>query len=409
VLLNHNKNNMPIFSYKAKDNKKKLKTGRIVAVNEDLALKYLNNRGFSSILLKIIPKIESEVINIFSRITGKDLVVFSRQFSIMMTANVSITEALITIFEQTENLKFKDIISKVAYDVDNGVSLSDALKKYPKVFSNFYCSVVKAGETSGKLDNVLEYLADEIEKDYDLVKKFRGALIYPAFIMTGLFVVGIVFIFFVLPSLTKILEETGGELPLSTRLVIGVSDLLQNYYVFLIVALISIIIFLRFYLKTNNGKKVKNYVSINFPIIGKIFRLVYLVRFASSLSTLLKGGVSLIKSLEISTEIINNYYYSDAIDKSIEEINEGGSVSSSLIDSPYFPKMVPQIMMVGEKTGRMEESLDEIAKFYEKELNGKLNNLNSLLEPLIMVIMGIGVGIMVAAIILPMYNMASQF
>ncbi len=127
------------------------------------------------------------------------------------------------------------------------------------------------------------------------------------------------------------------------------------------------------------------------------------------MSTLLKGGVSLIKSLEISTEIINNYYYSDAIDKSIEEINEGGSVSSSLIDSPYFPKMVPQIMMVGEKTGRMEESLDEIAKFYEKELNGKLNNLNSLLEPLIMVIMGIGVGIMVAAIILPMYNMASQF
>ncbi len=409
MLLNHNKNNMPIFLYKAKNNNKKFKTGRIVAVNEDLALKYLTNRGFSSILLKILPQLEFKVISIFSRITGKDLVIFSRQFSIMMTANVSITEALLTIFEQTENIKFKDIISKVAYDVDNGVLLSDALKKHPRVFSNFYCSVVKAGETSGKLDNVLEYLADEIEKDYDLVKKFRGALIYPAFIMTGLFIVGIVFIFFVLPSLTTILQETGGELPLSTRLVIGASNFLQNYYLFLIIAVISIIIFLRFYLKTGNGKRVKNYVSINFPIIGKIFRLVYLVRFSSSLSTLLKGGVSLIKSLEISTEIINNYYYSDAIDKSIEEINEGGSVSSSLIDSPYFPKMVPQIMMVGEKTGRMEESLDEIAKFYEKELNGKLNNLNSLLEPLIMVIMGIGVGIMVAAIILPMYNMASQF
>lgn len=409
MLLNHNKNNMPIFSYKAKDNNKKFKTGRIVAVNEDLALKYLTNRGFSSILLKILPQLEFKVISIFSRITGKDLVIFSRQFSIMMTANVSITEALLTIFEQTDNIKFKDIISKVVYDVDNGVSLSDALKKHPRVFSNFYCSVVKAGETSGKLDNVLEYLADEIEKDYDLVKKFRGALIYPVFIMTGLFIVGIVFIFFVLPSLTKILEETGGELPLSTRLVIGASNFLQNYYLFLIIAVISIIIFLRFYLKTGNGKRVKNYVSINFPIIGKIFRLVYLVRFSSSLSTLLKGGVSLIKSLEISTEIINNNYYSDAIDKSIEEINEGGSVSSSLIDSPYFPKMVPQIMMVGEKTGRMEESLDEITKFYEKELNGKLNNLNSLLEPLIMVIMGIGVGIMVAAIILPMYNMASQF
>ncbi len=400
---------MSIFSYKVKDNKNKLKTGQIAAVNEDLAIKYLSRRGFSSISVKPLSKIEFKVINILTRIKGKDLVVFSRQFSIMMTANVSITEALITIFEQTENIKFKNIISQVAYDVDNGVLLSDALKKYPNVFSNFYCSVVKAGETSGKLDNVLEYLADEIEKDYDLMKKFRGALIYPAFIISGLFIVGIVFIFFVLPSLTKILEETGGELPLSTRIVIGASNFLQNYYVFLIVLLISIVIFIRFYLKTNSGKKVKDYITINFPIIGSIFRLVYIVRFSNSLSTLLKGGVSLIRSLEISTEIVNNYYYSNAINDSIVEVNEGGSVSSSLMENTYFPKMVPQIMMVGEKTGKMEESLDEIAKFYGKELNGKLNNLNTLLEPLIMVLMGIGVGIMVAAIILPMYNMASQF
>jgi type IV pilus assembly protein PilC len=400
---------MSIFSYKVKDNKNKLKTGQIAAVNEDLAIKYLSRRGFSSISVKPLSKIEFKVINILTRIKGKDLVVFSRQFSIMMTANVSITEALITIFEQTENIKFKNIISQVAYDVDNGVLLSDALKKYPNVFSNFYCSVVKAGETSGKLDNVLEYLADEIEKDYDLMKKFRGALIYPAFIISGLFIVGIVFIFFVLPSLTKILEETGGELPLSTRIVIGASNFLQNYYVFLIVLLISIVIFIRFYLKTNSGKKVKDYITINFPIIGSIYRLVYIVRFSNSLSTLLKGGVSLIRSLEISTEIVNNYYYSNAINDSIVEVNEGGSVSSSLMENTYFPKMVPQIMMVGEKTGKMEESLDEIAKFYGKELNGKLNNLNTLLEPLIMVLMGIGVGIMVAAIILPMYNMASQF
>jgi len=400
---------MPIFSYKAKNDSGQSKTGRVVAVNESSAIKYLNARGLSSATIKEISEIEYKFIYLLNPIKGKNLVIFSRQFSIMMTANVSITDALLTIIEQTDNIKFKNVISKVTYDVNNGASLSDALKKHPNVFTSFYCSVVKAGETSGKLDNVLEYLADEIEKDYDLIKRFRGAMIYPAFVICGLVIVGFVFMLSVLPQLTKILEETGGALPLSTRIIIGVSDFLQAYFVPLIIGVIILIIALRFFIKTSTGRRRLDYITIKTPVIGNIFSLVYLVRFSSSLSTLLKGGVMVTRSLEIVGDIVNNFYFREVIKNTIDKINEGGSITDALNDSPYFPKMVPQIMMVGEKTGHLEESLDEVAKFYEKELNGKLNNLNALLEPFIMVIMGIGVGIMVAAIIMPMYNMASQF
>lgn len=400
---------MAIYSYKAKNNLDRIKTGRVVAVNEATALKYLGVRGFSSVVVKEISGLENWFINTINRISGKDLVVFSRQFSIMMMANVSITDALLTIVEQTDNLKFKNVISKVAYDVDNGSFLSEALKKHPKVFSNFYCSVVKAGETSGKLDNVLEYLANETEKDYDLLRRFKGALIYPAFIISGLLIVGFVFILFVLPQMTKILEETGGALPLSTRIVIGASNFLQNYYIILLIILVAVVVLARFFYKTPRGRRFFDYLTVNFPLIGGIFRLVYLVRFSSSLSTLLKGGVSVTRSLEIVGDIIQNYFYVEVIDNTVDKINEGGSITEALSDSPYFPKMVSQIMMIGEKTGRLEESLDEVAKFYEKELNNRLSNLNALLEPFIMVVMGLGVGIMIAAIILPMYNMASQF
>ncbi|HPT08385.1 MAG TPA: type II secretion system F family protein [bacterium] len=400
---------MPIFSYKAKNEQGRFKTGQVVAVNESSAIKYINARGLSSPSIKEISEIEYRFLYLINPIKGKHLVVFSRQFSIMMTASVSVTDALLTIIEQTDNIKFKNIISKVAYDVNNGASLSDALKKHPKVFTSFYCSVVKAGETSGKLDNVLEYLADEIEKDYDLVKRFRGAMIYPAFVVCGLIIVGFVFMLSVLPNLIKILQETGGSLPLSTRIIIAVSNFLQAYLIPLIILVVILIIVIRFSLKTPAGRRRLDYITIKTPIIGSIFSLVYLVRFSSSLSTLLRGGVIVTRSLEIVRDIINNFYFREVITDTIDKINEGGSITDALNNSPYFPKMVPQIMMVGEKTGHLEESLDEISKFYGKELNSKLNNLNTLLEPLIMVIMGIGVAIMVAAIIMPMYNMASQF
>ncbi len=400
---------MAIFNYKAKNRLGKIKRGRAIAVNEAVAIKNLSRRGLEVSFIKDASKsIDHKFLFLLNPIKSRDLVIFSRQFSIMVSAGVPVAEALITIVDQTENLKFRDILSKVAYDVDNGDLLSNALKKHPRTFSDFYCNMVKAGETSGKLDEVLNYLAEEIEKDYDLTKRFKGALIYPLFVISGLVSVGFIFMFFVLPELTKILQETGGTLPLATRIVIGSIEFLKNYFIAFLFILVVAIIFSRVFFKTGLGKKTRDIFLLRLPVIGKILQLVYLVRFSRSLGILLKGGIPITKSLDIVRDIVKNTVYKDIIKKTIEEVEEGGSIVGVLESSEYVPKMIPQMMAVGEDTGRLDEVLDEVAKFYDKDVSNKLGNLNVILEPVIMVIMGIGVGIMVAAIILPMYNLAGQ-
>lgn len=401
---------MPIFRYKAKNNKGKTKVGKVIALSEGDALKRLSKKLLNvSKIDDISNSWEIRINEKLSPVKNKDLVVFSRQFAVMISAHVTITEALYTIIEQTENDHFRNIVSKIAYEVDGGALLSDALKQYRGIFSDFYCNIIKAGETSGKLDEVLNYLADEMEKDYDMLKKFKGAMIYPAFILAGLLGVGVVFIFFVLPELTTMLQETGAVLPLPTRIVIGITEFGQKYYLLLIALLIAFIIAFRAFLKTKLGKKTFDYFLLKVPSIGKLFQLIYLVRFCRSLSTLLRGGVSMNKSLVIVGDIIKNTAYKDIIEETIDNVSEGGSIISALEDSVYVPKMIPEMMSVGEKTGKLDDILEEVAKFYDKDVRNQLNNISAIIEPVIMVIMGVGVGIMVAAIILPMYNMASQF
>lgn len=401
---------MGIFRYKAENKNGKIKFGRIVALSEGDAVKRLNKKLFNvKKITDISNSLEIKINEKLSPVRNKDLVVFSRQFAVMISAHITVTEALYTIIEQTENDHFRNIISKIAYDVDGGLLLSDALKQYGHVFSDFYCNLIKAGETSGKLDEILNYLADEMEKDYDMLKKFKGAMIYPVFILIGLLAVGVVFIFFVLPELTTMLQETGATLPLPTRIVIGITEFGQKYYLFLIIFFIALILAVRMFLRTKFGRRKFDYLLVKIPTIGRLFQLIYLVRFCRSLSTLLKGGVSMNKSLSIVGDIIKNTVYKDIIKETIDNVSEGGSVVSILEDSEYVPKMIPEMMSVGEKTGKLDDILEEVAKFYDKDVRNQLANISTIIEPVIMVIMGLGVGIMVAAIILPMYNMASQF
>lgn len=400
---------MAIFNYKAKNRLGRIKRGRTIAISESVAIRNLSRRGLEVRTIKDVSKsIDHKFIFLLNPIKSKDLVIFFRQFSIMMSSGVPIAEALITIVDQTENIKFRDILSKVAYDVDSGSFLSDAMKKHPRTFSQFYCNVVKAGETTGKLDEVLNYLAEEIEKDYDLTKRFKGALIYPLFVLSGLVIVGFIFLFFVLPELTKILSDTGGTLPLATRIVIGSIDFLKKYFFVFLFLLFSAVVFFKLFFKTDLGKTSRDIFLLKLPVVGKILQLVYLVRFSRSFGILLKGGVPIVKSLEIVEGVVKNKVYKNIIKKTIKDVNEGESVVGVLESSEYVPKMIPAMMSVGETTGRLDEVLVEIARFYDKDISNKLNNLNVIIEPVIMVIMGIGVGIMVAAIILPMYNLAGQ-
>lgn len=401
---------MPIFRYKGENQEGKSVTGSVVGVSDSEVAGKLRKKD---IVVTSLVDITDSPLSRFSRLISpikiKDVVIFSRQFSVMISANVPIVETLVVLVDQTNNLSLKNMISEIAFDVDSGSFLSDALAKHPKIFSDLFVNIVRSGETSGRLDEVLNYLADEMEKGYDMSAKIKGAMIYPAFIITALFGVGIVLMVYVIPNLTSILTETGAEMPFSTRVVIGTSDFLVHYSWLLVLVIITIILGIRLYLKTYNGRRVFDLIKIKMPIFGSLFQYIYLMRFTRSLSTLLKGGVPITRALEIVAAVVGNTIYRELILDTLESINDGNPLATVFENSDRVPRMVPQMISVGERTGKIDSVLDRLTDFYSRESSNMLDNLSKLMEPLIMVIMGIGVGIMVAAVLLPMYNLASQF
>ncbi|MFH1745313.1 MAG: type II secretion system F family protein [bacterium] len=398
---------MANFKYKALDQNKKIISGIIDAASESMAADELTERKLEIISLIKTSEIGSGFGMVLGRVKPKDIVVFSRQFSVLISANVALVQSLRVLIVQTNNLKLKMAISEIADDIDGGARLSDALARRPKIFSNFYVNIVKSGETSGKLDEALNYLADELEKDYDMTSKIKGAMIYPAFVVCGMFAVGVVMMVFVVPKLTDVLTETGTKLPIATRILIYVSDFLVNYWWLVIIGAAMLFFASKMFLASQKGKRIADDMLLRLPIFGKLFQKIYLVRFARSLHTLLVGGVNISRALAISSEVVTNSVYSGLIDRTRQNVEDGESVSSVFLESDRVPKMVSNMMSIGEKTGKLDVILERIAIFYAREVDNTVSNLMTLMEPIIMVVMGIGVGLMVAAIILPMYNMAS--
>lgn len=382
----------------------------INAYNRRAATERIAEMGLSASSIKDkTDSLELKLLSIFQPVKIKDLVVFSRQFSVMISANLALVQALRIAAEQTVNTALKMTVSEVAYEVDSGSSLSAALAKRPKIFSPFYTNVIKSGETSGRLDEVLNYLADEMEKDYDMSSKIKGAMIYPAFVLGGLFVVGILMMVVVVPKLTSILTENGGSLPLSTRVVIGISNFLINFWWLLAILIVILAIAIRLFANTPGGIRMIDYIKLKLPVFGSLFQLIYITRFTRSMNTLIVGGVTISKSLDVVSEVVGNTYYKELIEKGKRDVEEGGSLSRVFLESETVPKMVPQMIIVGEKTGKLDLVFAKITDFYSREINNILTNLVALLEPSIMVVMGVAVGVMVAAVIMPMYNLASNF
>jgi type IV pilus assembly protein PilC len=399
---------MPNFKYQAMDSHGKEISGSLEAASPEQASAILGNKK-----LKIISISENEGFSLnnmnfsFGRVKPKDLVIFSRQFSVLVAANVALVQSLKLLVDQTENPKLKSVVADIANEVDGGARLSDTFAKYPNIFSNFYINVVKSGETSGKLDEVLNYLADELEKDYDMMSKIKGAMIDPAFVLSALGGVGIVMMVFIVPKLTSMMTESGVELPITTKILIGVSAFLSTFWVYILIFLVGSAVGLKFAMKRPDVKHVMDVLLLKMPIFGNLFKRIYLVRFTRSLQTLIIGGVSISKALSITAEIVTNSVYKNLIEETKKEVEDGNSISSVFIKSPMIPNMVSQMMSIGEKTGRLDVILERITDFYGREIDNIIANLMSLMEPVIMVVMGIGVGIMVAAIMMPMYNMGS--
>lgn len=399
---------MAVFDYRAKNKDGVTVDGAVIAPTENVAYGILRDRDLTIISLSERKKSVFDKLKFFGRVKTKEIVIFFRQLSVMISASVPLVKALRTLVRQTKNVRLKTIISDIADEVDGGAKLSQVMKRYPKVFSNFFVQMIRSAETTGKLDEILLYLADQAEKDYDLMSKVKGAMIYPVFILSGLLIVGVVMIMFVLPQVLSILAEGGAEeLPMTTRAIIWLSDFLRGYWWTLIIVIVSVVMSYRAVVRTESGRRRVDILKIKIPIFGEIYNKTYLTRLARSLSTLLSSGVPLTQSLDIVADVIGNTFYRDLTRETIKEVEAGNSVTTVYARDKNVPVMLSQMMSVGEQSGRLDKILLKLADFYSRELENLLRNLVTLIEPIIMVLMGIGVGFLVSAIILPIYNLSS--
>jgi len=402
---------MPIFEFQAKKPDGSTFTGTVDAPNEQSVVEQLLSRKYYPLSVEIQAKKIGSDFNVafLNRVKIKDLVIFSRQLAVMSEATVPLVQSLRILVDQTENPKLKEVIADLADEVDGGSKFSQALSAHSKIFSNFFISMIRSGETSGRLDEVLNYLADQQEKDYDLISKVKGAMIYPIFIIVTLIAVGFLMMIFVVPKLTSILTDTGTELPLPTKILIALSGFTQQFWWAIILGSVILVVVLKIFLKRPQVKRQWDLLLLKLPIFGKLFQRIYLVRVTRSIVTLVQGGVPLPQALEITADVVGNKVYKDLILETKKEVDDGNPLASVFLRSKEVPVMVSQMMSLGEETGRLDQVLEKVTSFYSREIDNMVENLVSLIEPLIMVVMGIAVGGMVSAIILPMYNLASGF
>jgi len=397
------------FNYQARTKKGEIQAGVVEASSKEAAILLLQKYGLYITYLERteVPFYAREV-EIFKRVSRRDIVLFSRQLSIMFASKVSLVEALSTIASQTKNLEFREIILDLSQEVEGGNAFSKALSRHPQIFSSFYISMVKSGEESGKLSESLAYLADHLEKEYYLISKLRGAMIYPSLVIMVTIVVLFLMMFFVIPQLTKVLQESSLPLPIVTRLVIGLSLFLRKWGFFFIGLLAVLIIFVLRYIATSSGKENLDKILLRLPIIGETLKMVYLSRFAENLSTLISGGLPIAQALQTTGEIVGNTVYQKIIFMTRDEVRRGEPISSVLRRYPEaFPPVFCQMTLVGEKTGTLEKTLLNIVYFYQKEVDRSIDNLLSILEPVLIVFLGVIVAGLMAAVLLPLYRITA--
>lgn len=396
------------YSYQARDDRGLLRTGTVEAENEVTAFDILKNHGL--IVVSIVPEVKSgllESINILNHVSGKDVVLFSRQLATLIDASVPIVQALQILQYQVSSPALRKIINEITQKVESGESLSAALARYPHIFSPLYINLVRAAELSGTLNEALNYLANQVEKDYDLRSKVIGALTYPIFVVGALVIVGFLMILYVLPPLISILQESAVALPITTKILIATTNFAQQFWWLLLILVIGTFGGVKYYGTTLAGRYFLDAVKLKVPLIGGLFIKVYMARFSRNLSTLVAGGIPIVKSLESVADIIGNQVYHDLIMDVAQEVRNGKGVALVLADKPEFPIIISQMVQIGETTGKLKEILDKLAGYYEKEVNNTLASLTTLLEPMIMILLGVAVAIMVAGILLPIYNLAS--
>ncbi|MGB3683274.1 MAG: type II secretion system F family protein [Rubrobacteraceae bacterium] len=397
---------MAVFEYKARTRRGEVLQDKVEGNDTAAVVSSLRQQGLLVIDVKEQSVGQKDILEPFKRVTADDVVVFTRQFATMINAGLPIVRALNILGEQAANKKFEDVIGKVREDVEAGLSLSDALEKHPKVFNRLYVEMVRAGEVGGILDGVLLRIADQLEGDQELRRKVKSAMTYPTVVLIMAVLAAAVMLIFIVPIFAQMFEDLGGTLPLPTRIAMGLSDLLTGIGGLFVGALLTGggFFFLR-WKSTEQGRKVWDRIVLKIPAkIGEVVQKVALARFARTLGTLSSAGVPILQALEITAKSSGNYVVENALLKSRDSIRQGIPIYTPLEDEPVFPPMVTRMIAVGEETGDLDGMLSKIGDFYESEVDATVKSLTSIIEPLMIVVVGGIVGGIIIAMYLPMFQ-----
>lgn len=404
---------MADFKYEALDQSGKPVGGSIAASSQDSAIAALQRKGLTLTSItaggdgSLLQQMQN--ITLFNSVSSRDLVVLSRQIATLFEAQVSALRVFRLLAEQSEKPFLRSVLVQISDDLQGGNSISKALERHPKVFSDFYINMVRSGEESGKLDQTFLYLADYIDRSYELSSKAKNALIYPSFIMITFVGVMVMMLTFVIPKIGAILEDSGQELPVYTQVILGLSNFLVDFGIFLFIAIIIGSYAMYRYIQTPPGRLAWSRFKFSIPYVGGLYQKLYLSRIADNMNVMLTSGISAVRSLEITANVVEDDIYEGIIREAIESVKSGSPLSATLIR--YSPGQIPgifvQMLQIGEETGEMGHILERLAKFYNREVNSAVDTLVSLIEPILIVALALGVGFLLAAVLLPIYNSAS--
>jgi len=402
---------MALFEYKAIDGEGRERQGNIDAVNMDVAVSALQRREL--VVSSISPAKQGSVFNkrldIFERVTNRDVVMLSRQITTLFEAQVSAMRAFRLLAAEARTPKLAEKLTQIANDIQSGSTISSALSAHPEVFSSFYVNMVKAGEESGKLDETFSFLADYLDRNYEITQKAKNALIYPAFVFTTFMVVMTLMMTLVIPRISEILLEVGQEIPIYTRVVIFISNFMRDYIFLIIIALIVTGFLLFRYGKTQKGKIFFSHVRLQIPHIGGIYQKLFMSRIADNLSTMLRSGIQMVRGFEITATVVGDATYEAILFEAVEEIKSGHPASEALRKYPEMPGIVVAMMKIGEETGNMSQILETMSRFYRREVNNSIDTLVSLIEPFMIVLLAVGVAFLLASVLIPIYNISAGF
>lgn len=408
------------FNFTAKTLEDKIINGIVTAPTSEDAVKMLQNKELE--VISLVPQKSNDIdidkiekyLNIggmFDHVALKDVVNVSKQMSALLDAGVSVIKALQLVADEMQKPFLKRIFAVIVQDVKSGKSISQAFGKHKTVFSDFYVNLIKSGEESGKMAQTFQYLSDYMDRNYSLVVKVRNAMIYPAFVIAVFLIVMIIVFTLVIPKLAEILKDSGVPLPLLTEIVLGISQFLINYGIYFGIVLAAGGTYAFFTFRNTAGW---NYffdtVKIKTPVVRNVFKMLYVTRIADNIQTLLTSGVSLTKAIQITGDVVGNVHYKQVLDQALIDVKAGISISTSFgKHKELIPSTLTQMLKIGEETGEIGKLMGNIAKFYQREINTTIDTLVGLIEPAMIVMLGLGVGVLLVSVLMPIYNMAGSF